>query len=354
MSATTRVGIVSTRPSTRRSRIVIVNDTNNSTVRTSNHDECPDKNHKRGPDNADHPFGAFVWALKVIVEPHSSERLHRHKCSKQSADERDERTKVWHSRADDIGCECNTKRARQPCNPMGLGVRDKVLGSLHYAEEDIFGWIVGDEASRSDETGDSEAVTDALEKRASRSKSRRCHVGATEVVNHDTDDDIDSGHRTLADVHGFVVVPGVAHLRHDGKEGGCTSVGEDKGVESGHCLDECGVSNQLVIRNERSILGRSCWTILEAYCDGQSEQRGDDGYNTSPCEPRDLSKSPNRACQEANYGGYGDENSSTCSVQGKGVEGGRDTRKASRSHTDPPFRSLVLHHLSRRRGTYKA
>lgn len=200
-----------------------------------------------------------------------------------------------------------------------------MLGALHCAQEDVLGGVVGDKAGRGDEANKRKTVTDTLEKGTSRSKGRRGDVGATEIIDNDTHQKVDGGHRTLTDIHGLVVVLRVTHLRDDSEECRSASIGEDEGVDGVHTLDESWVSNQLVVGDVRSTLGCFCRAILEA--DGNSQgQEGDDYRNhTSPCKPRDLSQGSNRASQETNGCSYCNENSGASSVERQGVEGSRDT-----------------------------
>jgi hypothetical protein len=55
-------------------------------------------------------------------------------------------------------------------------------------------------------------VANLLEKATGRSKSRRCHVRATEVIDKASDDNIGDGDPALADEEGLCVVAGVLHL----------------------------------------------------------------------------------------------------------------------------------------------
>jgi hypothetical protein len=52
-------------------------------------------------------------------------------------------------------------------------------------------------------------------------------VGSTVVIDHDSDDKVDSGDGSLADEHRTSIVSWVSHLRCDGKERWRAREGED-------------------------------------------------------------------------------------------------------------------------------
>jgi hypothetical protein len=68
-------------------------------------------------------------------------------------------------------------------------------------------------------TRKNQAVADFLHENTSRSESRRSHIRTAEVVDNDSDDDVNHGGGSLADQNGAGVKPGVLHLRCDRKVG---------------------------------------------------------------------------------------------------------------------------------------
>lgn len=97
------------------------------------------------------------------------------------------------------------------------------------------------------------AIADLLHSGASGTKSRRGNIRTAEVVDYNTDGDVDSSHAALADDQRASIVFGVAHLRHDREERRCTGVGEDNRGHSSYGFTECGIGNNLVVRYPDSL-----------------------------------------------------------------------------------------------------
>lgn len=75
--------------------------------------------------------------------------------------------------------------------------------------------------------GNGKAIADLLHSGTGGTKSRRGNIRTAEVVDYHTDGNVDSSHATLTDYQGASIVSGVAHLRYDREECGCTGVGEN-------------------------------------------------------------------------------------------------------------------------------
>lgn len=76
--------------------------------------------------------------------------------------------------------------------------------------------------------GNGKAIADLLHSCTGGTKSRRGNIRTTEVVDYNTDSNVDSRHGALADYQGASIVFGVAHLRYDREESRRTGEGENK------------------------------------------------------------------------------------------------------------------------------
>lgn len=133
---------------------------------------------------------------------------------------------------------------------------------------------MNEDGARDNEAGKSKAVRDLLDGRTGRAKSGRGNVRTAEVVDNDTDDNVDNGDDTLADHDGAGVVTGLSHLRGDGEKAGGTSVGEDEGADGSDGVFKGGGVGELVVGDpDLSIsgLGSSVGLVLKTDGDSDSE-----------------------------------------------------------------------------------
>ena len=119
--------------------------------------------------------------------------------------------------------------------------------------------------------GNGKAITDLLHSRTSGAKSRRGNVRTAEVVDDNTNGNVNGGHSALADDQRASIVLRVAHLRDNGEEGRCTGVGEDHRGHGGDGFAERGIGNDLVVRYPDSLLRCQDWAVLDADSDGDNE-----------------------------------------------------------------------------------
>lgn len=85
-----RVGVVSTRPSSRTARsLVRIHDAHNGSVSASNHQKETRADDKGTPADHKHPFEGSLSLARapVIVEPHASIDLERHQRTEEGTDQ---------------------------------------------------------------------------------------------------------------------------------------------------------------------------------------------------------------------------------------------------------------------------
>jgi hypothetical protein len=121
------------------------------------------------------------------------------------------------------------------------------------------------------QTGNGKAITDFLHSHTSGTKSRRGNIRTAEVVDDNSDGNVDSGHSALADDQRASIVFRVAHLRHNGEECRCTGVGEDHRGHGGDGFTESGIGDELVVGYPDSLLRGQDRAVLNADSDGDDE-----------------------------------------------------------------------------------
>lgn len=137
----------------------------------------------------------------------------------------------------------------------------------------------------------SQAIADLLHCYASRSQGRRRHERSTEVVNHDSDDNVRYGDGTLADNQRPGVFAWVAHFRHDREEGRSTSISKDQRRAGRDCCGPAVVGHDLEVGDERlTIVGSSSRAVLNADGDGECENGEENSSQSDPCDPADFAQ----------------------------------------------------------------
>lgn len=77
---------------------------------------------------------------------------------------------------------------------------------------------MADDHLRDKQSRKRDAVAHFFHQRTCRSQSRRSDVRSTVIIDHDSDDKVDSGDDSLANQHRASVVSWIPHLGCDGKE----------------------------------------------------------------------------------------------------------------------------------------
>jgi len=139
------------------------------------------------------------------------------KGSEQGSDQTDQTTEYGDGRGDDVGEENTTSDTSQPDDPVLRGVVVQVLGSLQGGEEDPLGRYMGVQDSGDQKRGKTKTVGDPLDGGSSTSESGRSDELTTEVVDDDTDGDVETSGESLTSKERTSVKPRVLHLGHDGQ-----------------------------------------------------------------------------------------------------------------------------------------
>ena len=128
------------------------------------------------------------------------------------------------------------------------------------------------EEHRSDQKSwNGKPIADLFHSRTSRTKSRRCNIRATEVINSTTNSDVYSSHGALTDKQRPSVVTGLAHLRNDCKETRGSSIGKNERRYSRNSFGERRVSHNLKVRYPGAFLGGRYRSTLDTHSDGHNK-----------------------------------------------------------------------------------
>jgi hypothetical protein len=177
----------------------------------------------------------------------------------------------------------------------------------NMAHSERMATYVNEQRCADNETRQRKSVADLLHQDTCRTEGRRCDVGAAEVVDNNTNSNVDGGHDALAVDKRLGVVAGFAHLRHNVEEGRCTSVCEDDGRNCCESIGGLGAAEKVVIRLPGAGLGSQRGAVLNSNGDGQGDNGGQNADDADPCEPGDAPESLNAAQAEADNGGDGDK-----------------------------------------------
>lgn len=166
-----------------------------------------------------------------------------------------------------------------------------MFGVSEKANEDVFRWklsevstdvsnrrhsstYMDDDSCRDNQTGQSQPVGYLFHRLASRAERRRSNIGATEVVHHTSDGNIDRSHPSLADNEASGVQVRVPHFRDDGEERRSARVGEDQGGDCRDSFLKRWVVEQLEVGLPRAVIRSECWSILDADRNGDYQDYG--------------------------------------------------------------------------------
>ena len=130
----------------------------------------------------------------MIVKPHATHGLKTHEGTEKSTNQADQATEHRYRRRNDVGDDGVSGRATNPYCPVSLGVTRKVNRATKESHEKVLGGKVDEQGCADEQTGKSNTIADFLHDVTSGSKSWRRDIGSTEVVDHDSNRDIDSGH----------------------------------------------------------------------------------------------------------------------------------------------------------------
>ena len=128
-----------------------------------------------------------------------------------------------------------------------------------------------------------------------------------EVVDNDSDDNVNHGGGSLADQNGAGVKSGVLHLGCNGKIGWNASVTKNQGCHSRHSLGEGRVPHHFPVRSPRALLGGIDWTILDTSGNRESEdyQGISFGKSLSFVVVMTYWKQERKSCQPMRANSYG-------------------------------------------------
>lgn len=139
--ALNRVTVIRATPS--RGAITLrkgINESNNRSVSTSNHEESSEHNNEDAPANHGRPSGrSTIVSGPVVVKPHNSLRLEAEKGAEECTDKGDEATESRNTRRDAVGDDGCDGSAADPSAPVRYRVGCQMAGATEDAEKDIFG-----------------------------------------------------------------------------------------------------------------------------------------------------------------------------------------------------------------------
>lgn len=163
------IRVVSTRESSRATRsLVRVNNSNNRSISTTDHEESTGDNNKDAESNHEVPLhiGITLALGPVVIQPHEAVQLERHERAEQGTNEGDKTTKDRNTGGDQVGDDGGDDGASEPSSPVDSAVGGEMLCSAEEADEDVFGGEVNDEDGCREKAGEGDAVGDALDKMA--------------------------------------------------------------------------------------------------------------------------------------------------------------------------------------------
>lgn len=120
-----RIRIVGARERSRAAGCFVrIDDPDNRSVSTSNHQEASDNEDKADPtDHEDPPRSSLSLPLApIVIEPHETERLKVEECAEQGTNERDEAVKDRNCTRNNVSADDDAEGTAQPHHPVCLGI----------------------------------------------------------------------------------------------------------------------------------------------------------------------------------------------------------------------------------------